>query len=111
MALLANMKNALLILVFLLIVVGLGSLIFTGQDDAYDAQGTISPQKALLQDDNVKLTGDETVTDLLDLMVMRKPSIEFVKAPGFELTSITGEQVSLEQFRGKAVLLGFWATW
>jgi len=111
MALLANMKNALLILVFLLIVVGLGSLIFTGQDDAYDAQGTISPQKALLQDDNVKLTGDETVTDLLDLMAMRKPSIDFVNAPGFELTSITGEQVSLEQFRGKAVLLGFWATW
>jgi thiol-disulfide isomerase/thioredoxin len=33
-------------------------------------------------------------------------------APAFELTSIPdGKKVSLESFRGKAVLLNFWATW
>ncbi len=33
-------------------------------------------------------------------------------APAFELTSIPdGKKVSLESFRGKGVLLNFWATW
>ena len=33
-------------------------------------------------------------------------------APAFELTSIPdGKKVSLDSFRGKAVLLNFWATW
>lgn len=32
-------------------------------------------------------------------------------APDFNLVSIDGEQVSLAGHRGKAVVLGFWATW
>ncbi len=32
-------------------------------------------------------------------------------APGFSLQDITGEKVSLEQYRGQIVLLDFWATW
>jgi thiol-disulfide isomerase/thioredoxin len=32
-------------------------------------------------------------------------------APEFELTSLDGKQVKLSDFRGKAVLLNFWATW
>lgn len=32
-------------------------------------------------------------------------------APNFKVTSITGEELSLEKFRGKVVLLDFWATW
>ena len=34
-----------------------------------------------------------------------------VKAPDFELFSVTGEKVSLSQYRGKVVLPSFWATW
>lgn len=33
------------------------------------------------------------------------------EAPDFELTSVGGEQVTLSQYRGKVVLLHFWATW
>ncbi len=33
------------------------------------------------------------------------------KAPPFTLTDIFGQKLSLEQYRGKVVLLDFWATW
>jgi peroxiredoxin len=32
-------------------------------------------------------------------------------APDFELQSLDGKTVNLSDFRGKAVLLNFWATW
>ena len=32
-------------------------------------------------------------------------------APDFELVSLDGQKVKLSDFRGKAVLLNFWATW
>ena len=32
-------------------------------------------------------------------------------APDFTLTDMDGQQVSLSQFRGKVVILNFWATW
>jgi len=32
-------------------------------------------------------------------------------APNFILESVTGEKISLKDFKGKAVLLNFWATW
>jgi peroxiredoxin len=32
-------------------------------------------------------------------------------APNFELVSLSGEQVQLEDFQGQVVLLNFWATW
>jgi len=32
-------------------------------------------------------------------------------APGFQLTDIDGQSISLSDFRGEPVLLNFWATW
>ncbi len=34
-----------------------------------------------------------------------------IPAPDFTLKSLTGEEVSLNQHRGKYVLVNFWATW
>jgi peroxiredoxin len=33
------------------------------------------------------------------------------EAPGFELPSLAGEDVTLESYRGRLVVLNFWATW
>lgn len=43
--------------------------------------------------------------------VQRSGSGQYPEAPGFELTDIFGQNVSLSQYRGKVVLLDFWATW
>lgn len=34
-----------------------------------------------------------------------------IQAPDFELVSLDGQKVKLSDFRGKAVVLNFWATW
>jgi thiol-disulfide isomerase/thioredoxin len=43
------------------------------------------------------------------------PRIRFVRdpesAPAFDLKGLNGEDLKLEDFRGKVVLLNFWATW
>ncbi|WP_449622834.1 TlpA disulfide reductase family protein [Robertmurraya sp. Marseille-Q9965] len=33
------------------------------------------------------------------------------RAPSFELTTLNGENITLEDLKGKRVLLNFWATW
>ncbi len=37
--------------------------------------------------------------------------IEGKEAPSFSLNSLDGKQISLNEFKGKPVLLTFWATW
>jgi len=53
---------------------------------------------------------DLRVAELLDAMKMYHFDV-VQEAPSFELLSVTGEKVSLQQYRGKVVLLSFWATW
>ncbi|MEE9192863.1 MAG: redoxin domain-containing protein [Candidatus Aerophobetes bacterium] len=36
---------------------------------------------------------------------------ERMSAPGFAIEDVEGNRVKLEDFRGKVVLLNFWATW
>ena len=52
--------------------------------------------------------GDDSVVAVGDLDVDPTPGSI---APDFTLTSVDGELVSLRQFRGKPVLVNFWATW
>ena len=51
---------------------------------------------------------NEILTNSYNNALRVKPGTE---APGFTLTDINGEDVSLSDFRGKVVYLDFWASW
>ena len=53
-------------------------------------------------------SGEELEERLWDLHIV---PLDFEPAPAFTLESLAGKQVSLSDFRGRAVLLYFWATW
>jgi peroxiredoxin len=40
-----------------------------------------------------------------------KTEVKVIDAPDFTLKALTGEDITLSQYRGKVVLLDFWATW
>ena len=48
--------------------------------------------------------------DLFDAMGVIRPKVR-LEAPGFTLASLAGGEASLSDFKGKVVLLSFWATW
>ena len=54
--------------------------------------------------------GNSTTDDLMAGMNIQRITHP-ATAPDFELLSVKGERVSLSQYRGKVVLLSFWATW
>ena len=59
------------------------------------------------------LRGDDfpTISDSLNESAASETLALDSPAPDFELASLSGEQVALEDFRGQYVLLNFWATW
>jgi cytochrome oxidase Cu insertion factor (SCO1/SenC/PrrC family) len=52
--------------------------------------------------------GEELEDRLWDLHIV---PLDSETAPDFTLESLAGKRVSLSEFRGRAVLLYFWATW
>lgn len=48
--------------------------------------------------------------DLLGPVIVDRPSVR-VEAPAFTLTGMDGKKASLKDYRGKVVLLNFWASW
>ena len=52
--------------------------------------------------------GEDLEERLWDLHIV---TLDAEPAPAFTLASLAGEMVSLSDWRGRAVLLYFWATW
>jgi peroxiredoxin len=63
-------------------------------------QGTPTPETANNQSVQQDVAADEGLPDLRGK-----------KAPEFTLRTIDGKKVSLADYKGKAVLINFWATW
>ncbi len=57
---------------------------------------------AYSQEQDVSLSGGEALTEA---------PIAGYLAPSFSLTSTLGEEISLADYRGRPVILNFWATW
>jgi peroxiredoxin len=56
------------------------------------------------------LYGTAHATDPFAQMEVLKPKVR-MEAPGFTLPDINGGRQSVSDFRGKIILLNFWATW
>lgn len=57
-------------------------------------------------------TGVPAAAELEDLLMnLQLVPLDGQTPPGFTLESLAGKKVSLRDFRGRAVLLYFWATW
>ncbi len=54
---------------------------------------------------------DAERVDKLSIDASGGASMEGREAPSFTLPNLEGEEISLEEFRGKVVLLDFWASW
>jgi peroxiredoxin len=62
---------------------------------------------------DIDVSGDTTeALDLGELMVKMRPTLVVGEtAPAFEVKTLDGGTVRLEDSRGKVVLVNFWATW
>lgn len=88
------MKKLILIILALALIVG----------------GCSTPKKEELPNDNIveeenQEPADEVETSKED----EEPTV--IEAPDFTLKNLAGEEVSLSDYRGKIVLINFWATW
>jgi peroxiredoxin len=57
------------------------------------------------------LAGMAAVADQATIRAALQPAAERKPAPAFALTDVSGETATLAEYRGKVVLLDFWATW
>ena len=105
--------------------INLGDIYLTGQfyDEAIEAYKKAledRPGERYLQDKLLRCYEEAGKTEAADeLRAEMGPGPEYIssprptikRAPDFALKSITGEEINLSNFRGKVVVLNFWASW
>src|SRR6202522_789133 len=64
------------------------------------AQGAVAPENANNQSVQQDVADDEGL-----------PNLRGKRAPEFSLRTVEGKKLSLSDYKGKAVLINFWATW
>jgi peroxiredoxin len=70
------------------------------QSAQHQLQGAIAPENANNQTVQQDVAADEGLPDLRGK-----------RAPEFSLRTVEGKKLSLSDYKGKAVLINFWATW
>lgn len=97
------MNKKILVILLIVLVLVWGLYFFTMEDD----KGVVeqNPQEQDNVVDDVEDTIGESASDDITELAIDK------LAPNFTLESLQGEEVSLEDYRGKIVLINFWGTW
>ena len=86
-----NKKNALILILVLVLLLGGAGFLYTKLSD------NVSPTLPTEQNDPQENT--------------ENPDAEAAPAPDFTVTDMDGKEVALSDFRGKPVILNFWASW
>ena len=92
-------------LVLGVMVVGIALLLWAGWHNLRERR--LAMQKA--QESRVVLTPG--ATDQGDQPDSEEPRLQGKAAPAFSLITLDGKKVSLSDYKGRAVLVNFWATW
>jgi peroxiredoxin len=92
--------------VVLVVVVALGLMVWSGYQNLQRrrAERNGQPHVTLLDQSNQTVQQDVASDEGL-------PNLRGKKAPQFTLKTLQGRKVSLSDYKGKAVLVNFWATW
>jgi thiol-disulfide isomerase/thioredoxin len=100
-----NVKRSVLILGVM--VVGISLLLWAGWHNLRERR--LAMQKA--QENHVVLQQAKPGQTDQDANTGEAPHLRGKVAPGFALTSLDGKKVSLSDYKGRPVLVNFWATW
>ena len=93
--------------VILAVVVALALMAWSGYSNYQHrkAASIAHAQGVLVPDASVQTVGQDVASD------QGLPNLRGKKAPQFTLKNTEGKKVSLSDYKGKAVLVNFWATW
>lgn len=94
------------LIVILVVVVALGLMAWSGYQNLQRRRAALKaqPQVTVLDQSNQTVQQDVASDEGL-------PNLRGKKAPQFTLKTLDGRKVSLADYKGKAVLINFWATW
>ena len=97
--------------ILIVFVIGVSGWFYQQQQKVYDVAVTVEeeqiPEEALPIE---MVSRDPAISALIKEMHMAE-TLTKIKAPLFTLLDLDGKPVSLEQYRGGIVFLGFWTTW
>lgn len=96
------MKKILLMILVLSLVVG-GCSKTTPEKVNEQVEETL-PEDKVVEEENTENATEEVKEDEFDIAIGKE-------SPDFTLKNLDGEEVSLSDYRGKIVLINFWATW
>jgi thiol-disulfide isomerase/thioredoxin len=96
-----------MVMVVGLMVVGISLMLWAGWHNLRERR--LAMQKA--QESKVELIPDGAKGKDSDGAELETPKMQGKQAPNFTLVDLDGKKVSLSDFKGRPVLVNFWATW
>ena len=105
-----KLRNALFLIASAFIIGGLGTFVLFGTKKAPEVKVAVAQESAKPSEPVKHDTASAKVASLLKSMNMDSPPAGMA-AGDFELKTLGGGTVKLSSYKGKAVLLNFWATW